>query len=215
MLYWLYQVIKIPLLLALPFVLLIRGAVYLHTTHHFLSHASLLGGAIGAIIVLIIYLSFMHGRVTGKVGGKKALKRRSVIAMILVLGYCVHGLFFLSSKNAKVSEVKKEYTSLHPIIRLGGSTLVFMDPDVIMTDASRQPEDYKKMGLASKKRSLHYKQSNGYAHAFDIRTNGRSELRNSLMKTYFTLMGFNTLRHGGTGDHLHVSLYSKDHPGAI
>ena len=84
-----------------------------------------------------------------------------------------------------------------------------------MTDANRVPEDYRKMGLKSKKRSLHYKQKNGFVHAMDIRTNGRGEVRNFLLKTYFQLMGFNVLRHGGTGDHLHVSLHSHDNPGAI
>ena len=99
--------------------------------------------------------------------------------------------------------------------RLGVSTVIFLDRDLVVTDADRQPEDYKRMGLKANKRSLHYKQSNGYSHALDIRTNGRGELRNTLLRGYFTLMGFNTLRHGGTGDHLHISLHSHDSPGAV
>lgn len=215
MFYWLYQILKLPLLLALPFVILIRGSVFLHSNYQWLPWPALLGGALAAMLVLIIYLSFLHGRITGKMNRKGALKRRSIIAMILVLGYCFHGLLFLSSRNAKGSNVQKEYTDLHPIIRLGVSTLVFMDKELIMTDGSRYPEDYKKMGLKTIKRSLHYKQTNGYSHAFDIRTNGRSELRNDLLELYFQLMGFNTLRHVGTGDHIHISLESHDHPGAI
>ena len=84
-----------------------------------------------------------------------------------------------------------------------------------MTDANRQPEDYRKMGLKSKKNSLHYQQSNGFVHAFDVRTKNRSWLRNGLLQLYFKAMGFNTLRHGGTGDHLHISLKSRDRPCAI
>ena len=132
-----------------------------------------------------------------------------------MLGYALHGILFFSDANAKSKTVQKEFTSLHPILRLSTSTILYLDNELIMTDANRVPEDYQKMGLKSKKRSLHYKQSNGYVHAMDIRTNGRSEIRNFLLKTYFQLMGFNVLRHGGTGDHLHVSLKSFDSPGAI
>lgn len=215
MLYYLYQIVKIPLLLALPFIFLIRGAVFFHSHYEWQPWFALMGGAAAAMVLLFVYLSFMHGRVTGKMSSKGALKRRSAIVLILVLGYCAHGLFFLSSKNTKQADIKKEYTSLHPILRLGVSTIVFLDKDLIITDASRVPEDYKKMGLKKKGRSLHYEQKNGFAHALDLRTNGRSDLRNTLLKTYFSLMGFNTLRHVGTGDHLHISLKSFDSPGAI
>ncbi len=215
MAYFIYQIIKIPLLLALPFVILIRGSVFLHTNYEWFPWPALMGGAFAAVLILIIYLSLLHGKITGKMNSKGALKRRSMIALILVLGYCFHGALFLSSRNAKGADVQSEYTNLHPILRLGVSTLVWMDKDLIMTDGSRNPEDYKKMGLKTIKRSLHYQQKNGYSHAFDIRTNGRSELRNNILNFYFKLMGFNTLRHIGTADHLHISLHSHDHPSAI
>ncbi len=157
----------------------------------------------------------MYGKVTGKIGSGNALKRRSVIALLLVFGYSIYGLFFLSNSNAKSSEVHAEFTKLHPIIRISVSTILFLDQELLITDSSRKPEDYRKMGLPSKKRSLHYKQSTGYVHAIDIRTKGRSDTRNELLLWYFKLMGFNTLRHKGTEDHLHVSLNSKDSPGAI
>jgi hypothetical protein len=62
------------------------------------------------------------------------------------------------------------------------------------------------MGLPPYERSLHLRQDDGYAHAVDLRTAGRSEWRNFLMRSYYRLMGFRTLRHVGTADHLHVSL---------
>ncbi len=49
----------------------------------------------------------------------------------------------------------------------------------------------------------------------DLRTNDRQEWRNQILELYFNLMGFNTLRHVGTADHLHVSLSPHDLPGAI
>jgi hypothetical protein len=71
------------------------------------------------------------------------------------------------------------------------------------------------MGLPTKSHSLHFKQSDGFSHAIDIRVKGRSEVRNWLLERYFRMMGFNTLRHFGTADHLHVSLLSHDRPHGI
>jgi len=211
----LYNLLKIILLLVLPFVILVRGAVYLHSNYELMPWLAMLG-AMGATFVLIfLYMTFFYGKLTGKIGKSGVLYRRTLLAAILVAGYCGYGLIFLSGANAKHDEVRSEYRELHPILRLGVSTLVFMDGDLIVTDASRVTEDYAKMGLPALKNSLHYKQSNGYVHAIDIRTNGRSENRNLAIQTYFKLMGFNTLRHFGTGDHLHISLKSFDVPGAI
>ena len=151
-------------------------------------------------------------RIYGEFGDRNSIKRRGGLAMIIVLLYCIHGIFYLSGNNMKSNSLEKEITKVHPILRLSVSTIVHLDKKLIITDANRLPEDYRKMGLKTKKHSLHYKQSNGYAHALDLRTQGRSEWRNALVKGYFWLMGFNTLRHGGTGDHLHVSLMSHDRP---
>jgi len=210
-----FFIIKTVMLLVLPFIVLIRGAVYFHSNHVWHPQLAIIGGGVITLLVLIIYFSWFYGRLTGKLGSKESFKFRAFLAAVLVIGYCAHGLFFFSGKNAKTDSVKKEYTSLHPILRLSISTILFIDNELILTDASREPEDYKKMGLKKKSHSLHYKQSNGYAHAFDVRTKGHSELRNTLLKSYFDLMGLNTLRHGGTGDHLHISLKSHDRPRGI
>jgi len=215
MLDWIYNIFKLIILLVLPFGILIKCAVFFHDYYHWASSMSLLVSGCITAFLLFIYLSFMYGKLTGKIGSGNVLKRRSIIALFLVLGYSVYGLFFLSNSNAKSSEVHAEFTKLHPIIRISVSTILFLDQELLITDSSRKPEDYKKMGLPSMKRSLHYKQSSGYTHAVDIRTKGRSNIRNKLLLWYFKLMGFNTLRHTGTEDHLHVSLSSKDSPGAI
>jgi hypothetical protein len=165
--------------------------------------------------LIFIYIIFIHGRFTGKLGNSKTLKFSYWVALILVLTYCVPALLFLSKSNSKHTEVQKEFTSLHPILRLGISTVVPLDRGLIITDANRNPEDYRKMGLPTKNHSLHYKQTNGFSHAIDIRVKGRSEVRNWFLEQYFRLMGFNTLRHFGTEDHLHVSLLSHDRPNGI
>jgi hypothetical protein len=70
----------------------------------------------------------------------------------------------------------------------------------------RQAGDYARMGLPVNPRTRHYTQADGWVHAVDIRTRGRSEVRNRGLQFYFWAMGFSTLRHSGTADHLHVQL---------
>ncbi len=210
-----FHLLRILIILILPFIVLIRGSVFLHHNFDVSPYFSLLGGIILTSIVLLLYLSIAFGKISGKVGGPKAFKNRWIIVLIMTMGFAIHGLFFLSSDNTKHAEVQKEFQSLHPILRIGVSSLIWIDKELVITDASRKPEDYKKMGLKTAKQSLHYKQKDGFAYAIDLRTNNRSDLRNNLIKTYFWLMGFNTLRHVGTGDHLHVSLSCKYKPGGI
>jgi hypothetical protein len=62
------------------------------------------------------------------------------------------------------------------------------------------------MGLPVNPASLHYKQHTGYVHAVDFRTNDRSYLRNALLGFSLQMMGFQTLNHKGTANHLHVEL---------
>ncbi len=208
----LFFLFKIVAFVVLPFILLIRGSIHLHDTKLYPPSICLLGGMFLATIAITIYLVFFYGSITGEVG---SLRRKLWMALILVLGYGIHGLFFFSINNSKTAEVKKEFLQLHPILRVSVSTLIHLDKSLIITDANRQPEDYRKMGMSSKKHSLHYRQRSGYVHALDIRTKGRGTIRNFLIRTYFRLMGFNTLRHGGTEDHLHISLLSHDRPKAI
>jgi len=212
---FLYHIFKLALLLVLPFIFLIRGSVFLHEEYHWFPWPAILGGIIATAVLLMIYFTFLYGRVYGRIGNASSVKRRLLIALFVVLGYSLYGVLYFSNENAKHTDVQKEYTRLHPILRLSVSTILFLDKDLIVTDASRVPEDYRKMGLPKKGRSLHYKQTDGFVHALDIRTKGRGELRNNLLRSYFMLMGFNTLRHVGTDDHLHISLLSHDHPGAI
>lgn len=158
---------------------------------------------------------YWRGRLIGNLGSTKSAKWTFFIIAALILMNALPGIFYLSTQNAKHADIPATYYKLHPILRLGVSGLIFLDNGLIITDSDRVPEDYKKMGLPTNKHSLHYVQSSGYVHAIDIRTNGRSFVRNNLIQLYFWGMGFNTLRHVGTDDHLHVSISSKDKPGGI
>ena len=210
-----FFLIRLAILLILPFICLIRGAVFGHEYYQLSPWMAILVGMGITVFILILYFSFIYGRITGKVGNAKSFKVRFVFAILLVIGYSTYAVVYLSDSNVKSPEIKTTYTSLHPILRLSISTIVFIDKSLLITDGKRLPEDYKKMGLKTKRQSLHYVQSDGYVHAVDIRTKNQSEFRNNLLKIYFKMMGLNTLRHVGTEDHLHISLSSKDKPGGI
>lgn len=199
-------------IITFPFVLLIRTAVYLHVHEKLIPWACVMGGVLFTSILLFLYLNIFHSKLTSKSSSFFSIKAKALIAILVVGVYSLHGLFYLSGKNFKSPQLRKEIQKVHPILRLSVSTIAHLDNKLIITDGDRVPEDYKRMGLPSNSHSLHYRQSNGYAHAIDLRTNGRNEVRNFLVRNYFRLMGFQTLRHVGTDDHLHVSLKSHDRP---
>jgi len=206
------EVVKILIILVFPFILLIRGAIVFHSQLSFGPYLSISASILVTAFLLFLYFNIVFSHWTGKIGSGTALKRRAFWAIIITLIYALHGIFYMSSDNTKNRDVKSEINKVHPILRLSVSTVVYIDKEIIITDGKRVPEDYTKMGLKKKAHSLHYRQSNGYAHALDLRTNNRSEIRNFLLRSYFRLMGFTTLRHVGTDDHLHISLRSHDRP---
>jgi len=207
MLSLLYHFTKLVLLLTLPFILLVRGSLLVMEQNGLPAYPSLAVGAGMTILVLFIYFSFFYGRLAGKFGSFDTVKRRALMAFLIVGIYLFHGIFLFSAANAKTSMVSEEFKELHPILRLGISTLIHFDKQLIITDAERVAGDYQSMGLSENKNSKHYRQRDGYVHAVDLRTKNRGELRNKFLSFYFKTMGFNTLRHGGTADHLHVALY--------
>ncbi len=210
---FIYKVFFFLVLLILPFVILLRTASYLHVNYSLSPWSCIALSTFATAILMFLYFTFFYGKLTGRVGDLGALKRRFVIAILLVIIYAIQGLVLMNNKNLKSPELRTEVLGLHPILRLSLSTLVSIDNDLVITDATRNTADYKNMGLKTNERSLHYKQkSTGFAHAVDLRTKGKAEWKNVLINIYFRSLGFNTLRHKGTADHLHVSLFSEDHP---
>jgi len=206
------QFIKLIIFLILPFILLIRGAVYLHTSSNYLPWVCIFGSGLFTILLIFIYLSYLKNLFISSNDKANDYKRRLIISIAIVLLYGIHGIFYISVKNMKSFELRSEIRKVHPILRLAVSTIMYLDNEIIITDAKRQQEDYSKMGLRTAKHSLHYKQSTGYAHALDLRTKNRPSYLNFLIQSYFKIMGFRTLRHLGTADHLHISLMSHDRP---
>lgn len=207
---------QLILMLFLPFWLLIRGSVFLYESYgwHYIPALLVCGGVV--FLLLLIYVAMIWDAVFGaNKMTRRTVKAKMVFVMCIMMLFTGYTLLNLSNANAKTEDVRKEYHSLHPYLRVAVGTFVLVDNDALITDLSRRTEDYKKMGLKTIKNSLHYQQPTGYVHAMDLRTKDRSEIRNFLLKSYFQLMGFNTLRHMGTADHLHVSLSNRNKPGVI
>lgn len=190
-------------LVILPFFILIRTAVYLNITEQWNAWGALLGGT-GACIVFLSLLFFFVFR---KVKNKKMMAKLSISAVsMLVGGFIIYGLLYLNSVNAKSDEIRDVYRSLHPILRVAVTSTTLADNDLVITDISRTQDDYIAMGLTPRQSSMHYVQPTGFVHAIDLRTIGHSELRNVSLEWGLNLMGFKTIRHVGSADHLHVAL---------
>jgi len=193
-------------LLVLPFLILVKVAVALYFESTMNPWLVVGFSAVVTTVLLTTTTMIVSYR----------LRRRSVDAAstfrfmgLLVASYCVYSVMFISGAHVKSAEVAETYRSLHPLLRLSISTLVLVDEELVVTDAARTPQDYTRMGLSVNESSLHLVQKTGYVHAVDLRTIGRSAVENVIVAGYFRAMGFRTLRHVGTADHLHVSLPVK------
>jgi hypothetical protein len=190
-------------ILALPFFVLVRTSLWLDRALGGSAWIALLGSVLLAAGVLLVYAVVAARRVTGRARLPRFTRRGLAI---LVACYALYAVVYLAAGNAKGSDVRDSYPTLHPSLRLAVATLILLDGEAVLSDARRVPEDYSRMGLRAQRRSAHYEQEDGWVHALDLRTIGRSWLRNGLVRVYFEALGFETLRHSGTADHLHVSL---------
>src|SRR5712692_6634995 len=179
---WAVQVVrfaaKVVFVAVLPFLALVRVAVFLYEYEGWPAAFALTGGIACTAAVVTAYGAWVWHRLTGHV--RLALVGRR-IALPFVVAYSIYALVYLSSANAKSERVRAYYASLHPLLRVGLSTLIVFDRDAVITDLARRPEDYKTMGLPPNDGSLHLVQRDGYAHAADVRTGGRGFLRNRLV----------------------------------
>ena len=192
----------------LPFALLVRTAVFLYAGYGMAAWASLGIAAMGVAVLLTAYVAGAAYKLRGRLRFSWAAKTAGALMAV----YCGYALVYVSAANVKTSEVAATYTALHPLLRLATSTLILTDGDLVITAAAREQADYARMGLPVQPRSLHYPQADGWVHAIDLRTSGRSAWQNAWMQAYFEAMGFQTLRHTGTADHLHVALRLPEAP---
>ena len=197
------RIVALGILGVLPFVVLVRGSVYFYEDRGWPAWLALTGAAAATLILVAWYGTWLTRRITGRVRFSSVMKW---VALPLVMGYGVHGLVYVSSTHTAERSVREEFRATHPLLRIALSTLILARKDLLITDMARVPADYPRMGLPVNDRTLHYRQSDGWVHAVDLQTGGRSEIVNRFVEIYFKAMGFRTRRHVGTGDHLHVEL---------
>lgn len=197
------RLLRVTALAALPFALLVRGSV---ATSRYLHAPGWLAVGLGGIlcaICLSLWGAWLWHRLTGRRRSRAIALR---LALPLVFAFSVYTLGWLSHANAKSPAVRERWSDLHPSLRIAIGTAGLADRDFVVTEIGREGSDYDRMGLRRVRNSLHYTQPDGWIHAVDLRTRGHSELRNFFLRLYYEAMGFDTLRHKGTADHLHVSL---------
>jgi len=191
------------LLAVLPFFLLIRGGVF---AYHAWGLGPWLSLALSAAATMLLLALYAWG-LSRRIGAGRGLRRFLTRAAAGLAAACVAwSLVFIAGANVKSEEVRAEYRNLHPLLRVAASAVILADPGAVITDAGRTPDFYRRLGLSPNESSLHFAQDDGFVHALDLRTLGRPEWRNRAVELAFRVMGFHTLRHVGTADHLHVSL---------
>jgi hypothetical protein len=194
--------LRLVAIVALPFIVLVRGAAFFYEHGRVPAWLALFVAALLTIGLVTLYASWLLRTLTGR---SPVLLLAKWVALPLVVFYCAFSLLYLSRVNAK-PDVRAYYGTVHPLLRLALSTWILVDDRLVVTDMRRAREDYRQMGLSVNETSLHYRQADGWVHAVDLRTANRGWFRNRLVQLYFWGMGFNTLRHVGTADHLHVDL---------
>jgi hypothetical protein len=191
------------LLATAPFVLLIRGGVFAYREWGLGTWPALLLSAAASALLLGGYAWWA----THRLGARRRLRRIVPrIAAGVGIAYVAYALVFIASENVKSEDVQAGYGQVHPLLRIAASSLILVDPGSVITDAARTREDYFLMGLPPAEASLHFAQETGYVHALDLRTRDRPEWRNRAVELGFWALGFHSLRHVGTADHLHLSL---------
>ena len=145
--------VKIAGFVALPFVVLIGGAVWLYRVQAIPTWLALAASGILAAGLLTAYAAWIYQRLTGEARLRFIFTR---FALPLIVFYCGYTLLYLSGVNAKTEDVRRYYPTVHPLLRVALSTAVLFDRDIVVTDTRRESSDYSRMGLPPSDNSLHW-----------------------------------------------------------
>jgi len=187
---------------ALPFLAYVRTTVFVYTRSG-VTWPALIAGAVVTLAIVAGYCFWFARRFRGRARVERVLRW---VALPTACAWCIYSAVYLARVNAKTDDVHAYYAAVHPILRVALSTVILLDGDLVITDARRVAADYPRMGLPVNEWTKHYVQPDGWVHAVDLRTRGHNEVANRAVQLYFWSMGFSTLRHVGTADHLHVQL---------
>jgi len=196
-------VMGMGILVATLFAILVRGSVFSYDTWAFGASLSLVSAVLMTVPLLLLGAwVIIRGR--GIVRRFQLMLIRSAIMIAFIyIGYAV---LYVASTNAVPDEIREEYQTIHPLLRLAASPVIVFDPSAFRHPEGSVLEDYRLMGLSANEANLHFVQKDDLIHSLDLVTDNRSEWRNRAIELGFWAFGFHSLRHRGLGDHLHVSL---------
>ena len=196
-------VMGMGILVATLFAILVRGSVFSYDTWAFGASLSLVSAVLMTVPFLLLGAwVIIRGRRIGRRVQLMFIRRALMIAFIYI-GYAV---LYVASTNAVPDEIREEYQTIHPLLRLAASPVIVFDPSAFRHPDGSVLEDYRLMGLSANEANLHFMQTDDLIHSLDLVTDNRSEWRNRAIELGFWAFGFHSLRHRGLGDHLHVSL---------
>lgn len=137
---------------------------------------------------------------------RKALLLLTVLpAILLTAGFL--SVTHFPQVSFKIIELRSEWHRLHPTFRVALWVARLGSVDLMLTDASREADEYVDMGMVVPSWSQHFSSPlDGYFHAIDLRVSDASDLRNWARQGVFLALGLKADRHGGTADHPHVSV---------
>ena len=196
-------VMGMGILVVTLFAILVRGSVFSYDTWAFGASLSLVSAVLMTVPLLLVGAwVIIRGR--GIVRRfQLMLIRGAIMIAFIYIGYAV---LYVASTNAVPDEIREEYQTIHPLLRLAASPVIVFDPSAFRHPDGSVLEDYRLMGLSANEANLHFVQKDDLIHSLDLVTDNRSEWRNRAIELGFWAFGFHSLRHRGLGDHLHVSL---------
>jgi hypothetical protein len=100
-------------LIAFPLFLLVRFSVYLTLSHGLGAWSSLSAGILATIGLLCFYLIILSFWVSNK---KLLIKLGGMGVTMMVLGFSLLSIFYLSGVNAKSEDDQRLFRSMHPIL---------------------------------------------------------------------------------------------------
>ena len=196
-------VMGMGILVATLFAILVRGSVFSYDTWAFGASLSLVSA-----VLMTVPLLLLGARVI--IRGRGIVRRFQLMlirgAIMIAFIYIGYAVLYVASTNAVPDEIREEYQTIHPLLRLAASPVIVFDPSAFRHPDGSVLEDYRLMGLSANEANLHFVQKDDLIHSLDLVTDNRSEWRNRAIELGFWAFGFHSLRHRGVGDHLHVSL---------
>ena len=196
-------VMGMGILVATLFAILVRGSVFSYDTWAFGASLSLVSA-----VLMTVPLLLLGSRVI--IRGRGIVRRFQLMlirgAIMIAFIYIGYAVLYVASTNAVPDEIREEYQTIHPLLRLAASPVIVFDPSAFRHPDGSVLEDYRLMGLSANEANLHFVQKDDLIHSLDLVTDNRSEWRNRAIELGFWAFGFHSLRHRGLGDHLHVSL---------